>query len=89
MRLPAAFLAALGLLSWWGFSTGSDVVSRIVLGLGVPLLAIILWALFAAPKARLRPPLAVVLLVKAVVLGGGAAFLYGVGHPVAALVLAG
>jgi hypothetical protein len=40
MRLPAAFLAALGLLSWWGFSTGSDVVSRIVLGLGAPLLAI-------------------------------------------------
>ncbi|MER5177586.1 YrdB family protein [Streptomyces sp. NPDC002896] len=81
-------LTALALLGWWGFATGGNVLGRIALGLGTPLLAVVLWALFAAPKARLRPPLAVVLLVKAVVLGGGAAGLYGVGHPVAAVVLA-
>ncbi|MEU4170254.1 YrdB family protein [Streptomyces sp. NPDC026665] len=81
-------LAALACLSWWGFTVGDSAVLHILLGLGVPLAAIVLWALFAAPKARLRPGLPGVLLVKAVVLGGGAAALYGVGHPLGALVMA-
>ncbi|WP_082120131.1 YrdB family protein [Saccharothrix sp. ST-888] len=81
-------LAALGLLCWWGFATGGGVVVRVLLGLGAPLPAAVLWGLFAAPKARLRPPLPAVLLVKAVVFGAGAAALSGVGHPVAAVVVA-
>ncbi|MFB7663116.1 YrdB family protein [Kitasatospora sp. NPDC056138] len=81
-------VAALGLLCWWGSATGDGVVVRVLLGLGAPLSAAVLWGLFAAPKARLRPPLPAVLLVKAVVLGAGAAALSGVGHPVAAVVLA-
>jgi hypothetical protein len=79
---------ALDCLAWWGFTTGHGRLLHILLGVGTPLLAIVLWSLFAAPKARLRPGLPLVLLVKAVVLGGGAAALYGVGHPVAALVMA-
>ncbi|MEU6763983.1 YrdB family protein [Streptomyces sp. NPDC046853] len=81
-------LAALVFLSWWGFGAGHEGALRIVLGVGTPLLAILLWALFAAPKARLRPRLPFVLVVKALVLGGGAAALYAVGHPVAAVVVA-
>ncbi|MEV8036245.1 YrdB family protein [Streptomyces sp. NPDC086182] len=81
-------LVALACLSWWGFTTGHSRLAHILLGVGVPLSAIVLWSLFAAPKARLRPGLPLVLLVKAVVLGGGAAAVYGVGHPVAAVVMA-
>ena len=81
-------LTALACLSWWGFTVGHGPGPHILFGVGTPLLGIVLWWLFAAPKARLRPALPLVLVVKAVVLGGGAAALYGVGHPVAAVVMA-
>ncbi|MER6738815.1 YrdB family protein [Streptomyces puniciscabiei] len=81
-------LAALACLSWWGFAIKHDEVLRILLGVGTPLLAMVLWSLFAAPRARLRPRLPLVLVVKAVVLGGGAAALYGVGHPGASVAMA-
>ncbi|MET8102175.1 YrdB family protein [Streptomyces sp. NPDC005236] len=81
-------IVALACLGWWGFTTGHSQMLHVLLGVGTPLLAIVLWSLFAAPKARLRPGLPVVLVVKAVVLGGGAAAVYGVGHPVAATVMA-
>ncbi|MER5545180.1 YrdB family protein [Streptomyces sp. NPDC001118] len=81
-------LAALACLSWWGFGAGGNLALHVLLGVGTPLLAIVLWSLFAAPRARLRPALPLVLVVKAVVLGGGAAALYAVGHPVGAVVMA-
>ncbi|MEU5312616.1 YrdB family protein [Streptomyces sp. NPDC021562] len=81
-------LVALVCLSWWGFAVSHDEALRILLGVGTPLLAMVLWSLFAAPRARLRPGLPLVLVVKAVVLGGGAAALYGVGHPGAAMAMA-
>ncbi|WP_229854206.1 YrdB family protein [Streptomyces filipinensis] len=81
-------LAALACLGWWGFAVGEDAALRVLLGVGTPLLAIVLWWLFAAPKARLRPWLPLVLAVKTVVLGGGVAALYGVRHPVAAVAMA-
>ncbi|MCT2590829.1 YrdB family protein [Streptomyces sp. N2-109] len=80
-------LTALAALGWWGFSAGSGAVFPWLLGLGTPLAAMLAWGAFAAPRARVRLPLAGVLCVKAVVLGGGALAVYGVGHPVAAAVL--
>lgn len=81
-------LAALACLGWWGFAVSHDEVLRILLAVGMPLLGMVLWSLFAAPRARLRPRLSLVLVVKAVVLGGGAAALYGIGHPGAAVAMA-
>ncbi|MEU5834673.1 YrdB family protein [Streptomyces diacarni] len=81
-------LAALACLGWWGAAVGDVTALRLLLGAGTPLVALVLWSLFAAPRARLRPRLPLVLAVKALVLGGGAAALYGVGHPVAAVVMA-
>lgn len=81
-------LAALACLGWWGSAAGDGVARHVLLGVGIPLLAVVVWGLFAAPRARWRPPLPGVLAVKAVVLGGGAAALYGVGHPVAAVAMA-
>lgn len=81
-------LVAIGSLCWWGLATGDGLATRLLLGIGLPAAAIALWGTFAAPRARVRLPLAGVLVVKAVVLGGGALAVYGVGHPVAAVVLA-
>ncbi|WP_333773577.1 YrdB family protein [Streptomyces sp. IBSBF 3136] len=81
-------IVALGLLGWWGFTTSGDAGVSVVLGLGTPAVAAALWGLFAAPRAPLRPSLPGVLLVKVLVLGGGALALYGVGHPVGAVVVA-
>ncbi|WP_405685023.1 YrdB family protein [Streptomyces sp. NBC_00057] len=78
-------LVALAALAWWGFTTGDGAAAQLVLGLGTPAVAIMLWGMFAAPRARFRPPLAGVLLVKAVVLGGGVYAVHAVGHPVAAV----
>ncbi|MFD9599253.1 YrdB family protein [Streptomyces sp. NPDC059970] len=77
-------LVALAALARWGFVTGDGTAARLLLGLGTPAVAIVLWGMFAAPRARFRPPLAGVLLVKAVVLGGGVYAVHAVGHPVAA-----
>lgn len=79
---------AIGLLCWWGFASGGSVVVRVVLGLGVPAAAVVLWGLFAAPRARFRPPPAGVLVVKALVLLGAAAALYALGFAVLAVVFA-
>ncbi|MFD9502116.1 YrdB family protein [Streptomyces sp. NPDC060035] len=81
-------LVAIGCLARWGFTVVDGWVASVLLGLGTPAAAVALWGLFAAPHARIRLPLAGVLAVKTVVLGGAAAAVYGTGHPVAAAVLA-
>jgi hypothetical protein len=57
-----------------------------VLAVGAPLVAAVLWGLFAAPKARIRAT-ALVVLVKVLVFGSGALALLSTGHPVLAGVL--
>ncbi|WP_406392577.1 YrdB family protein [Streptomyces sp. NBC_00887] len=80
-------LLAIGCLSWWGFTAVDGWAASLLLGLGTPAAAVALWGLFAAPRARIRLPLAGVLAVKTLVLGGGAAAVYGTGRPVAAAVV--
>jgi hypothetical protein len=79
-------LCALALFGWWGFTAGNGAVVHVLGGLGLPLAATVLWGLFAAPKARIRLPLAGALAVKAVVFGGAMAALWAVGHPALATV---
>ncbi|MGW1103304.1 YrdB family protein [Streptomyces sp. NPDC002540] len=76
--------AAPAALARRGFSTGDGVAARLLLGI-TPAAAVVLRGMFAAPRARFRPPLAGVLLVKAVVLGGGVCAVHAVGHPVGAV----
>ena len=73
-------IAAIVALAWWGFTTGGNIVVNIILGVGAPGAAIVLWGLFAAPRARFKVALPLVLLVKAVVFGAGALAFYGVDH---------
>lgn len=50
-------LCAFAALGWWGGTVGHGFVS-IVIGVAAPLLAVALWARFAAPRAERRLPLA-------------------------------
>ena len=52
-------LGALAALAWWGFHVGDSTASDLILGLGLPLLAVIVWGLFIAPRARFPVPLKV------------------------------
>ena len=73
-------LVALAALAWWGSETGHGAAAHLILGIGAPLVAVVLWGLFAAPRATVKLPLPGVLAVKAVVFGGAALALWGVGH---------
>lgn len=48
--LELALLAAFG---YWGFKTGGRLPARWLLGIGVPLLAAMIWGMFLSPKASL------------------------------------
>lgn len=50
-------LCAFAALAYWGTTVGSGVVP-VVLAIAAPLTAIVLWGLFAAPRAEYRLPIA-------------------------------
>jgi hypothetical protein len=74
-------LLALAALAWWGAEVGSGLVLHLVLGIGTPLVATVVWGIFASPKPRIALPLPGVIAVKAVVFGAAAIALDAVGHP--------
>lgn len=45
-------LAALGSLSYWGFNTQIGGLPRALLGVAAPLVAALVWGLFASPQAQ-------------------------------------
>ncbi len=75
-------------LAWWGAQAVSALVGRIVLAIATPALAAVLWGLLAAPRARIRLPLAGVLAVKVVLFGGAAVAVYSLGQPGLAIAFA-
>ena len=81
-----AELAALAALAVWGWSAGGSTAGRLLLAVAVPVVAAVLWGVFAAPRAPVRLP-AVAVLVKVVVFGGAVLALVATGHPWAAAVL--
>ena len=80
-------LVALGVLAVWGWRNGDGAVLRVLLAVGIPLLAALLWGLFAAPHASVptawgRPA------VQLLVLGGAALALATLTRPALGLGLA-
>lgn len=94
-RLPPALHAAnealafvlellmLAGLCWWGAAQHASVAARVGLAVAAPAVAVIAWWLFAAPRARIRLPLAAVLAVKVMLFGAAAAGVYAIGQHVA------
>ena len=82
VNLSFAFLlelCALAALGYWGVQTGGGPLTKTVLGLGVPLLAAVLWGTFAAPRAPVTLPL-VRFGIKLLVFGSAAVALNATGH---------
>jgi hypothetical protein len=63
-------LAVVVLLAVAGFTFDGPPAVAVLLGVGLPVVAVALWGTFAAPRARVGRP-ALRLLVKVVVLGAG------------------
>jgi Protein of unknown function (DUF2568) len=74
--LELCVLAALG---YWGFQTGQGLLAKIGLGIGVPLIAAVVWGLVGAPGSpwQLHDPWHLVLEV--VVFGAAAVALFAAG----------
>jgi len=72
-------LCALGALGYWGFMTGGAALAKAGLGLGVPLVAAVAWGTSVAPKALVKVPGAVRLLVEVGVFASATAALYVAG----------
>ncbi len=73
-------LCAVAGLAWWGFTVDSASWMRVLLGLVTPAIAILLWALFAAPRARIRVSPTAVVAVKAVVYAAATVAIAATGH---------
>jgi hypothetical protein len=83
-NLALTFFLELGVLvalGYWGFHTGQGTVASITLGLGAPLAAAILWALFGAPRARWHLKGVYRVLLQIVFFGSAALALYAAVSP--------
>jgi uncharacterized protein DUF2568 len=84
MNLGVAFLLELGAVvayGYWGFVVGPNTLAKIALGLGAPALAIIVWAIFGAPRSKRHFQGAAYLGLQAVFFGGAALALAVAGQP--------
>ncbi|MCA9764039.1 MAG: YrdB family protein [Gemmatimonadetes bacterium] len=79
-------LCGLGLLAYWGVQVGANALLKVVLGVGVPLMAAVFWASFVSPKARFGGTRGVRLLLGLVVFLAAAAAWYGLGHTTAGII---
>jgi hypothetical protein len=78
-------LCALAALVYWGFQTGGEWLVRVILGIGIPLLAAFAWGTFRVPNDPGRAPVPVPgplrLLLELAVFGAATAGLAGAGRP--------
>lgn len=76
-------LAAWGAMGYWGW-TAHEGVLRLVLGFGLPLVAMTIWGVFRVPDDPGQPPVSVRgsvrLMIEAVEFGAGAGLLYAAGQ---------
>jgi hypothetical protein len=73
-------LCTLAAMCYWGFQKGNGYGVKIILGVGVPLLAAVLWGLFVSPKASIPTTGLLRLLLEICILGAGALALYVAGN---------
>jgi hypothetical protein len=81
-------LAALIALGNWGFQAGAETFTKILLGVGMPLAAIVIWALFGAPRSNRRLPNPWLMLLRAVFFGSGVVAVFAANQPGLGLVFA-
>ncbi len=87
-NLALSFFLELGMLvalSYWGFTTGSEV-TRYLLCLGLPLLAALIWGIFMAPASPRRLRGLAYQVLQLILFGLAIAALYASGQPALALI---
>jgi quinol-cytochrome oxidoreductase complex cytochrome b subunit len=81
-------LCILGALAYWGFRVGNGMFMKIVLGIGAPLLAALVWGTFEAPQAWIPLSDPWHLLLALIIFGLAIVALYVAGQPTLALIFA-
>ncbi len=85
-------LLSLAAVAYWGFSTHSDLVDKLLFGIGLPVLMAAAWGIFRVDndpkKAPVRVPGTVRLLLEVIYFGLGVWGLYAAGQLVLALAFA-
>lgn len=90
-NLVLAFLLELCVLlalGYWGFVAGPGMPARIGLGIGLPIAAIIIWAIFGAPRSARRLRGNWYWLLRVLFFGSGAFFFYAAGQRTLGIVFA-
>ncbi len=82
----AVEVLAVVLLAVWGAHLGTGTATHVLGGILVPAVAVVLWGLFAAPRARVRMPVLVV-ATKVLVLGAAVLAAWSLLSPVWATVV--
>jgi hypothetical protein len=91
MNLALVFLlevAMLAAFACFGFISGPDLLVKLILGLGLPILIALIWAFFGAPRSKRRWQGAAYWLLRIVLFGAAAVALYFAGLPILALIFA-
>jgi hypothetical protein len=90
VNLALAFILELAMLAafaYWGFHTGGTTLTRIIFGIGIPILAAAIWGVFMAPNSSRRLNGGAYLGLKVLLFGLAVAALIGAGQVVAGIVL--
>jgi hypothetical protein len=89
INLGVAFLLELAMLvmfGTWGFQASTETIFRVGLGIGTPLLAIIIWSIFLAPRSERRLKGISYLVLKSLLFGVAAIAFVAAGQGTLALI---
>ncbi len=81
-------LTALVSLGYWGFVAAENGLLKVLLGIGLPLIAAVIWGLFVSPKAKRRLPEIGRLVIEVGLFGSAVLVLFATNLPTAATILA-
>jgi hypothetical protein len=81
-------LAGLAAYCYWGFTVPTGLPTKLLVGLGLPVVAAVLWGVFASPKATVPLPDAAKLAFEVVWFGAAAVLLAAAGRLTLAIVFA-
>jgi hypothetical protein len=79
-------LCALGALAYWGFNASDNTLVQLILGVGAPLIMIVIWGIYLAPRSSRRFKEPVLSVAKLIVFGLAGAALAAAGQTTAAAV---
>lgn len=91
INLALTFVLELSLLAayaYWGFHAGKTPVMKVILGIGAPLLAVVIWGAIMAPKSPMKLQGAAYLVVKCVLFSLAVAALIAAGQTPLGIILA-